>query len=190
AVPSSTLALKNSGAVQVSVPAAPVVIPPTPPTPPAPTPPATTTTTIGSGSDALVLKISEDAYNGHAQYTIKVDGVQVGGVLTASASHALGQSDTVTVKGNWGSAAHKVEVSFLNDAWGGTSSTDRNLYVDSITYGGKAVPSSTVMIGKPETVAFTTPAAAVVPPLGGTSTTIGNGSDALVLKISEDAYNG
>ena len=49
--------------------------------------------------------------------------MQVGGVLTASASHALGQSDIVTLKGNWGSGAHKVEVNFLNDAWGGTSST-------------------------------------------------------------------
>ncbi|MFC0388947.1 hypothetical protein ACFFIC_25860, partial [Roseomonas vinacea] len=55
-----------------NTPTAPVVTAPTPPTPtptpPKPTPPTTTppttTTTIGNGSDALVLKISEDAYNG------------------------------------------------------------------------------------------------------------------------------
>jgi Ca2+-binding RTX toxin-like protein len=103
-------------------------------------------TAFGSGADTLVLKISEDAWNGHAQYTVKVDGVQVGGVLTASASHALGQSDIVTLKGNWGSGAHKVEVNFLNDAWGGTSSTDRNLYVDGITYDGHSVANSMVAL--------------------------------------------
>ena len=142
------------------------------------TPSTPTSTTIGSGSDTLVVKISEDAYNGHAQYTIKVDGVQVGGTLTASASHALGQSDTVTIKGNWGSAVHKVEVSFLNDAYGGSASTDRNLYVDGITYDGVAVPSSTVSIKNTGSTTFSTPA--LTP----------SSTDTLVLKISEDAYNG
>ncbi|MCJ2012607.1 glycoside hydrolase family 16 protein, partial [Methylobacterium sp. J-076] len=54
------------------------------------------TTSIGTGSDTLVLKLSEDAYKGDAQYTISVDGKQVGGTLTAHASHAAGQSDTIT----------------------------------------------------------------------------------------------
>ena len=43
------------------------------------------------------------------------------------------------MKGNWAAGAHKVEVKFLNDAWGGTADTDRNLYLDSATYNGKAV---------------------------------------------------
>ena len=30
--------------------------------------------TVGSGSDNLVLRISQDAYRGSAQYTIRVDG--------------------------------------------------------------------------------------------------------------------
>jgi hypothetical protein len=51
--------------------------------------------TAGTGIDALVLKISQDAYQGSAQYTVSVDGVQVGGTFTASASHAAGQSDTL-----------------------------------------------------------------------------------------------
>ncbi|MCJ2011551.1 hypothetical protein MKK53_03285, partial [Methylobacterium sp. J-076] len=54
------------------------------------------TMNIGTGSDTLVLKLSEDAYKGDAQYTISVDGKQVGGTLTAHASHAAGQSDTIT----------------------------------------------------------------------------------------------
>jgi hypothetical protein len=73
---------------------------------------------------------------------VKVDGAQVGGTFTASALHAAGQSDTLTLKGDWAAGPHRVEVAFLNDAWGGTAATDRNLYLDAATYNGKAVPGS------------------------------------------------
>ncbi len=113
----------------------------TPPTvvssPPTPVAHAPATLAAGSGSDSLVLKLSEDAYNGDAQYTVKVDGVQVGGTFTAAALHGAGD-DTLTLSGTWGSGAHKVTVNFLNDAWGGTATTDRNLHVDAISYNGKA----------------------------------------------------
>jgi hypothetical protein len=36
-------------------------------------------------------------------------------------------------------------VSFLNDAWGGRAATDRNLYVNGITYGGTATGQSTAL---------------------------------------------
>ena len=98
--------------------------------------------TVGLGSDALVLKISQDAYNGDAQYTISVDGKQVGGTLTAKALHALGQADTITVMGDWAPGSHSVSVNFLNDAFGGSASTDRNLYVDGGTYNGAPVGSA------------------------------------------------
>src|SRR4051812_40661526 len=67
-------------------------------------------TTIGSGPDSLVLRISQDAYRGDAQYTVKVHGVQVGGVLTAQAAHGSGQHDTVAVLGDWGPGNHPVGV--------------------------------------------------------------------------------
>ena len=121
---------------------------PTTPTTPTPTPepePGATpvTTTIGSGSDSLVLRISQDAYQGSAQYTVSVDGKQIGGTLTAGASHAAGQDDTITVKGDWAAGSHKVTVTFLNDAYGGTSATDRNLHVDGISFNGKAIAAGT-----------------------------------------------
>ena len=81
---------------------------------------ATSTLNAGTGPDSLVLKISQDAYQGTPQYTVSVDGKQVGGTFTASASHAAKQSDTLTLKGDWAAGAHKVSVKFLNDAWGGT----------------------------------------------------------------------
>ena len=93
-----------------------------------------------------MLKVSQDAYQGSAQYTVKVDGAQVGGTFTASASHAAGQSDTLTLKGDWAAGGHQVSVEFLNDAWGGTAAADRNLYIDGATYNGVAVDGAAQMV--------------------------------------------
>ncbi len=97
------------------------------------------TMNVGTGSDTLVLKLSQDAYNGDAQYTISVDGKQIGGILTAHSSHKDGVSDIITVNGDWAAGDHKVSLNFLNDAFGGTAATDRNLYLDGATYDGAAV---------------------------------------------------
>lgn len=86
--------------------------------------------------------MNEDQYLGHAQFTIAVDGTQIGGVQTVTASHVAGQNQAVTLNGAWGTGQHTVAVDFLNDAYGGTYSTDRNLYVSSISYDGKAYPGS------------------------------------------------
>ena len=95
-----------------------------------------TAVTIGSGTGKLVLQISEDAWQGDAQFTVAVDGRQIGGTQTALASHAAGQNQSFTVLGNFAAGLHTVSVDFLNDAWGGTPSTDRNLYVTSATING------------------------------------------------------
>jgi hypothetical protein len=125
-----------NGAARVLYPAGPVSFGFTDGTP---LPAATGPATVGSGSDALVLKVSGDAYQGNAQFTVSVDGQQVGDVLTASALHGSGASDTVDVLGNWAAGPHTVTVNFLNDAYDGTPDTDRNLYVDGATYDGAPV---------------------------------------------------
>jgi hypothetical protein len=144
--------------------------------------------TLGSGADTLVLKISETAYQGDAQFTVSVNGKQVGGILTAKALHGLA-SDTLTLKGDWNVGAHKVNVTFLNDHWGGSAATDRNLYVDGISFNGKAVSGGTATLKTNGTTnfAFSKPAAPV-PEKG--DVTVGSGSDTLVLKVSETAYQG
>ncbi len=109
----------------------------TPTTPPAGNQPASAT--IGSGSDTLALRVSQDAYLGSAQYTVSVDGAQVGGTLTASALRGSGQADTVTVLGDWSRGSHTATVNLLNDAWAVTPETDRNLHVEGATYNGAAV---------------------------------------------------
>ncbi|MCA1426812.1 hypothetical protein I6F09_15385 [Bradyrhizobium sp. IC3195] len=101
-------------------------------------------TSIGAGPDQLVFKISEDAYLGDALYTISVDGNQVGGTLTAHASHAANQSETIAVHGDWGPGDHTVLVHLLNDRWDGTPETDRNLYVDSVSFNGTNLPQGAI----------------------------------------------
>ncbi|MCJ2022621.1 carbohydrate-binding domain-containing protein, partial [Methylobacterium sp. J-067] len=166
---------------------------------PAPAPAASPVTpftmNVGTGSDTLVLKVSQDAYNGDAQYTVSVDGKQVGGTLTAHASHASGQSDTITVNGDWAAGDHKVSINFLNDAFGGTAATDRNLYLDSATYDGAAVTggklsllgSGAQTVTVHDTTAIPAPASSLATPF---TMNVGTGSDTLVLKVSQDAYKG
>ena len=113
-------------------------------------------TTIGSGADTLVLKISQDAFQGSAQYTVSVDGKQIGGVLTASSLHGSGQDDTITVKGSFATGTHTLTVNFLNDLYAGTPTTDRNLYVDGVAFNGAAVPGATAALlsAGPQNFAF------------------------------------
>ena len=171
---------------------------PAPAPAPAPTPAPSTTTatpvsiTVGSGSDTLVLKISQDAWQGSAQYTISVDGRQIGGTLTASASHAAGQSDTVTVKGDWSVGIHTVSINFLNDAWGGTATTDRNLYVDGATYNGVAVSGAAFALYSQGPASFQVNDTTAVPGTTSAGKTItgGSGADTLTGTSGNDTING
>ncbi len=138
------------------------------------TPPPTTPTTpvAGSGTDTLQLSLSEDAWQGDAQAVITVDGKAVGSTVTVTAAHAQGKSQTVTLTGQWGPGAHDIGIQFINDAYGGTAATDRNLYFNGATLDGR--PSAT-------------PAAALYS--NGTAHAKTEASP-LVLHLSEDAYLG
>jgi len=147
------------------------------------------TTTVGAGSDTLALGVTEDAYQGDAQFTIGIDGQQVGGVLTATSPHSGTSSDTVDVLGDWAPGSHTVAVNFLNDAYGGAATADRNLYVDGATYDGAFVPGVAQELQVSGPVSFGVTDSTPTPSTS-TTTTIGAGSDTLVLKVSQDAYQG
>ncbi len=131
---------------------------------------------IGPDPIVISLKVSEDAYQGDAQYTIAIDGVTIGGVRTATASHSSGKSEDVSVAGNFGPGPHTIGVTFLNDAYGGTPDTDRNLYVDALSYDGRtSVPPSAILYSA-GTKSFD------IPPVSSASK--------LTLLLAEDAYQG
>ncbi len=114
-----------------------------------------TPTVLGSGSDTLALMVNEDAYNGDAQFTVSVDGVQIGGTQTATASHSAGGTQEFDIKGTFAPGNHTASVNFLNDAYGGSSSTDRNLYVTGATVNGTSVASSSLSEYNGGTQSFT-----------------------------------
>jgi len=153
-----------------------------------PTCPSVIAATIGSGSDQFILQMSEDAWNGDAQFTIQVDGKQIGDTQTATAFHSAGQTQAFIVLGTF-AGTHTATVTFLNDAYGGTSSTDRNLYVDGATFNGAIVSGASLTEYKPgpQSFGFNGPAPALA---SITATTIGSGSDQFILQMSEDAWNG
>ena len=124
----------------------------------------------------LGLRVSEDAWQGDAQYTIAIDGATIGGVRTASASHAAGTTQDVTLEGNWGAEPHSIAVTFTNDRYDGTGATDRNLYVDQITYDGKGVAAAPAALYSNGTANF--------------SFLKADAATALTLHLAEDAWQG
>ncbi|MCQ8240124.1 beta strand repeat-containing protein [Rhizosaccharibacter radicis] len=86
--------------------------------------------------DTLVLGISEDAWSQDAQFTVSVNGKQIGGVYTTTALHSIGQNQDFVLTGQFGPAP-TVAVTFLNDIYGGTPATDTNLYLNAVTIDGQ-----------------------------------------------------
>ena len=87
---------------------------------------------VGNSEHSIALNLSEDSWQGDAQAIISIDGKQVGGAQAITASHALGQEQTISFLVPLPDGPHTASVAFVNDAWGGTAATDRNLYVDSM----------------------------------------------------------
>ena len=157
----------------VPTPAASAVVPAMTTTNTTPTSTGNTAATASTMvTDTLDVNVSEDAYQGDAQYTVSVDGSQVGGVETATASHTAGISQDLVLNGNWGSGSHTVGITFINDLYDGSPSTDRNLYVNSVTYDGNSVTSAPAVEYHNGTANFTTQASP------------------LKLLLAEDAYQG
>ncbi len=101
---------------------------------------------LGVAYDTLVLNVSEDAWVADAQFTVAVDGHQVGGVYTTSALKNAGQSQNIDLTGSFGTGPHSVAVSFLNDIYGGSPTEDTNLYVNSITLDGQTTTENTELL--------------------------------------------
>ena len=93
-------------------------------------------------ASTILLDVSEDAYAGDAQFTVSIDGQQVGGTYTATASHSAGKTQAFNISANLTPGMHAIGITFLNDLYNGTASTDRNLYVDGVTVNGQAVANS------------------------------------------------
>ncbi len=134
-----------------------------------------------ANQDTLDIAVSEDAWKGDAQFTVSVDGKLVGGIQTAHVIHGIRDDGHVLLTGDWGSGQHDFKITFINDAYGGTPQTDRNLYVDSISLDGKTYAGTSGTFLSDGSQSFT---------LGGAMPVVTPALDTLVLHLSEDAWKG
>lgn len=85
----------------------------------------------------IEVRVSGDQYQGNAEFRLLVDGQQVGDVHDVTAIHRQGQWETIAFAVDTPpDGLSEVSVEFLNDAWGGNSAADRNLFVDSVRVNG------------------------------------------------------
>ncbi len=148
---------------------------------------------FGSGPDTLVLTLAEDAFKGNARANIAIDGKTLNAKpIIVTAARNAGQSETLTFKGTFGPGAHDLAVSFLNDAYGGTPATDRNLYVNGVSFNGISSRPGSAALGTAGTTRFTIPPAndPEATPTTINGGTFGSGPDTLVLTLAENAFQG
>jgi aryl-phospho-beta-D-glucosidase BglC (GH1 family) len=141
----------------------------------------TSTSPLPASPATITLNVSEDAYQGDPQFTVRVDGTQTGGVQIASALHASGDSNIVSLTGPWSPGAHQVQIQFINDLYGGTAAADRNLYVNSIAFNGVTASATTAAMMSNGIDSFT---------VGGATPVASAPADTLTLHLAEDAWNG
>ncbi len=110
--------------------------------------------TTGTGPQSLVLNAADTYFDGDAQFNVSIDGVQQAGTFTAIAQKRRGEVQHFVFNGSFAPGVHHVAVTFLNDAYGGNRWLDRNLYIDSASIDGQAIPGSTLTLGNNGTAGF------------------------------------
>ena len=101
ALPGSSLVLSNNGSESLRFAGPPL-------TAPGPT-------TVGAGPDSLTLELSQRAEPAGAQFTVAVDGTQIGGTETVTADYVAEQAQELDVLGNFAPGVnHTATITYLN----------------------------------------------------------------------------
>jgi len=107
---------------------------------------AVSTAVASPAAGTFKLSLSEDAWQGDARFSVAIDGKTIGAPQAVTALHSAGASQDFSFSQALSAGVHDVAVSFLNDAYGGSAATDRNLYVDGIAINGAAVGGATAAL--------------------------------------------
>ena len=107
-----------------------------------PTPPRAGDPIVGSGNTVsphtLQLILTQDAYQGNAQFSMSLDGTASGAItLSPVALTSSAHAEMFSWSGSITDGAHEIGVTFLNDAWGGSAGLDRNVHVMGVIYDNK-----------------------------------------------------
>jgi hypothetical protein len=131
----------------------------------------------------LAVKVSGDHYKGAPNFVIAVGGKTIDSSNIVTAVHAKGEWQTFTFKGEFGTDPNKVSITFNNDSWGGSASTDRNLYVDEVSLNGQ-VDGTDAVFKRNETKHWTFGSGSSTPSDGGMA------DDAITVRVSGDHHKG
>ena len=107
-----------------------------------PAPPRASNPVVGSGNTVsphtLELILTQDAYQGNAQFSMSLDGTASSAITVSPvALTSSAQAEMFSWSGSITDRAHEIGVTFLNDAWGGNASLDRNVHVMGVVYDNK-----------------------------------------------------
>jgi hypothetical protein len=117
-------------------------------------------------TDTISVSCSEDYYLADAQFSLTIDGTTVTAATSCTFKNpspgvTTGTPQVITFTGSWGTGVHSIVPTFINDAWGGTPATDRNLYIRGISYdGATATPTAIQTLSRQgDSATYTTTAA-------------------------------
>jgi hypothetical protein len=132
------------------------------------------------GTDTLVLNVGESSSSGaNAQFTVSVDGTQIGGVQTVTAAEAAGGGQNIVLTSVLGAAgSHNLTVTYIN----ASSTSGRMLFLNAASVDGQATFSSAPSIASSSNLTVQKPALPLASNAGA--------QDTLVLNLSETAYSG
>ncbi|WP_158537161.1 carbohydrate-binding domain-containing protein [Humitalea rosea] len=183
------------------IPATPVAVDPTPvpaepvPAEPAPAQPApavpepSAVPSFGIGANLVRIGLSEDAWQGDARYSILLDGKVVVADRYATAPHAAGETGYLDIHANLAAGPHALTVQFVNDLWGGTAATDRNLYVNSVSVDGTDQAWSASLLSNGGAT-LNISATAAPAPQAPVAVPVATAPDVLRIGVSADAWQG
>lgn len=95
----------------------------------------------------LAVVLAEDAWQGDARVTVSVDGQQILADVPITALHSGGNTQSIALGLVDGSQPHKIIIDFTNDVYGGTATTDRNVYVVAYVLGSVTTPVGQQQLG-------------------------------------------
>jgi beta-glucanase (GH16 family) len=99
-----------------------------------------------TGNATFNFSLSEDAWQGDAQFQVAIDGQTIGNPQSVTALHSNGASQDFSFSQALTAGTHDVAISFLNDAYGGMPNTDKNLYVNGISVNNTPVSGAAAAI--------------------------------------------
>ena len=102
-----------------------------------------TTPTAAAPADNLGINLSEDAWNGNADFVLYIDGKAVTTPQVVTALHDANATQGFSLSGDLGAGAHTIGIGFVNDASGASAGEERNLYINGITVNGSDLMSGT-----------------------------------------------